>query len=280
MIDRSTGWEAAAASWPGGPSCDSGCGAGARALAPWVPSPLAPRYPGQWGRGCHSIELGAHGSGTCRAGTCALGGPLSPPAASRGARCALAGGSPAGTGPVGRRHQAGGRSHAPAAGHLAGGQGQRHGSVLHKPASLGRPACARGARSVPRPAGEEGEKETGWVSVRAVTLKSGRDLWVPGCWIPWLQCFLPAWQSAGAAGLGLRDGAQALAASRTVLWDLIHAGDQTFLAQLVSGIGGGMWEGEIKQFVKCRKATELLQVRGSQGFRSHVDEQMGFLEVP
>lgn len=42
----------------------------------------------------------------------------------------------------------------------------------------------------------------------------------------------------------------------------------------------GVWEGEIKQSVKRRKAVELLQVRGSQGWRNHTDEQMGFLEIP
>lgn len=112
------------ASWPGGPSYDPGCGAEARAPAPWAPSPLAPQHPGQRGRGCRSTELGAHGSGTCRADTCALGEPLSPPVALQGAHCALEGGSPAGTGPVGRQHQVGGHSCAPAAGCLAGGQGQ------------------------------------------------------------------------------------------------------------------------------------------------------------
>lgn len=42
----------------------------------------------------------------------------------------------------------------------------------------------------------------------------------------------------------------------------------------------GVWEGEIKQSVKRRKGLELLQVRGSQGWRNHTDEQMGFLEIP
>lgn len=77
---------------------------------------------------------------------------------------------------------------------------------------------------------------------------------------PWLPHFLPAWQSAGAAGPVLRDGAQALAASRRVLWDLIHVGDQMFLARLVSEGQGRVRKGEIKQFVKHREAAELLQV--------------------
>ena len=64
------------------------------------------------------------------------------------------------------------------------------------------------------------------------------------------------------------------------MWDLIHAGDQTFLARLVSGGWGGVRKGEIKQFVKRRKAAELLQVRGSKGWRYHTDEQTGFLEIP
>lgn len=48
--------------------------------------------------------------------------------------------------------------------------------------------------------------------------------------------------------------------SRRVLWDLIHVGDQMFLARLVSEGQGKVQEGEIKQFVKHREAAELLQV--------------------
>lgn len=97
---------------------------------------------------------------------------------------------------------------------------------------------------------------------------------------PGLQRFLPAWQSAGAAGPGLRDGAQALAVSHRVSWDPIHAGGQMFPARLVSGGWGEVRERERKQFVKGSKAAELLQARGRQGWRNHTDEQMGFLERP
>lgn len=68
--------------------------------------------------------------------------------------------------------------------------------------------------------------------------------------------------------------------SCTVSWDPIHAGDQMFLARLVSRGWGGVREGKKKQLVKHRKAAELLQVRGSQGWRNHTDKQMGFLEIP
>lgn len=206
LIARSTGWEAAVASWPGGPSYDPARGAGARAPAPWAPSPLAPWRPGQ--RGCRSTGLDVHGSGTCRAGTCVLAGPPSPPVPSPGARCAVAGGSPAGTGRVGRWRQVGGRSYGPGAGSPAGGPARPHGPVPCTPASPECPAGAHGARSVPRLAVERGGGGVGLskshCSCRAWgTAALGRRS-------------LPAWQSAGAAAPALRDGAQALAESCTV----------------------------------------------------------------
>lgn len=92
-------------------------------------------------------------------------------------------------------------------------------------------------------AGWGGQRETDrhglGLSESRHTMKCRGDLQVLGCFSPGLQRFLPARQSAGAAGSGLQDEAQALAVSRTVLWDPIHAGDRRFLAQLVSGGRGG-----------------------------------------
>lgn len=245
LIARSTGWEAAAASWPGGPSYAPEPGAGARAPAPWAPSPPAPRQPGQWGRGCHSTGLGVRGSGTCRACTCVLGGPPSPPAASPGARCAAVGGRPAGTEPVGRWRRVGGRPRAPAAGSPAGGPAQPRGQAPRTPASPECPAGARGARSVPRPAEERGRG----VSATAMAPAA------PGMLHPFGRRGLPAWQSAGAVGPGLRDGARALAESRTVWWGRIHAKGQRLLAPLVSEGWGGVQGGRNKTICEVHKSS-------------------------
>lgn len=103
------------------------------------------------------------------------------------------------------------------------------------------------------------------------------------CWAflfvfpPFVCLFLPAWQSAGAVEPGLQDGALALAVSHRVSLDLIHAGVQTFLVRLVSGGRGGVREGEIKPFVKCKKAAEQLQAWTSQDLKNHTEKQMDFL---
>lgn len=140
--------------WPGTPSYGRWRGAGARAPAPGVPSPLAPLHSGRWLHGCHSTRQGAHGSGTCRVGTCVLVASRNPLAASLEARCAWEEGIPAGTALLSRRRQEGVHSCTLAARRWDGVQDQQCGSALHTPASREWPACALGAHSVPRQAGE------------------------------------------------------------------------------------------------------------------------------
>lgn len=183
---RSTGREAAAASWPGGPSYDLGHGAGARVPAPWAPSRPAPGQPGRRGRGCRSTGPGVRGSGTCRAGRCALGAPRSPRAAWRGAPCGAAGGSPAATALTGKWRRARGRPRGPAAASPPGGPARPWGPAPGSPASPECPAGARGARSVPRPAAE---REGG-------SQREPARLWGLGCRSPrreGLTCMAKCW---------------------------------------------------------------------------------------